>query len=62
LPVYKDDGKWGVETQVALQKILKKSSIDSQQDLDKLEEMAQAANKKAGQTIASFLSGGLLKF
>lgn len=45
LPVYKDDGKWGIETQTALQKIIKKSSVDSQADLDKIDEMAKAKLK-----------------
>jgi len=39
LPVYKDDGKWGIETQTALQKIIKKSSVDSQADLDKITQL-----------------------
>jgi hypothetical protein len=34
LPKYKDDGKWGKETENALQKIIKKKTIDSQADLD----------------------------
>lgn len=62
LPVYKDDGKWGIETQTALQKILKKSTVDSQADLDIIYEMAIAANTKANQSLANVLSGGLLKF
>lgn len=45
LPVFKDDGKWGIETQTALQKILKKSSVNSQEDLDKIDEMAKAKLK-----------------
>lgn len=51
LPVYKDDGKWGIETQTALQKIIKKSSIDSQADLDKI---TQAGVAKAGVLLSGF--------
>lgn len=51
LPVYKDDGKWGMETQIALQKIIKKSSIDSQADLDKI---TQAGAAKAGVLLSGF--------
>lgn len=50
LPVYKDDGNFGIETQTALQKIIKKSSVDSQEDLNKI---TQAGAAKAG----AFLSG-----
>jgi hypothetical protein len=51
LPVYKDDGKWGIETQTALQKIIKKSSVDSQADLDKI---TQAGAAKAGAILSGF--------
>jgi len=51
LPVYKDDGKWGIETQTALQKIIKKSSVDSQEDLDKI---TQAGIAKAGILLSGF--------
>lgn len=51
LPVYKDDGKWGMETQTALQKIIKKSSVDTQADLDKI---TQAGAAKAGVLLSGF--------
>lgn len=51
LPVYKDDGKWGIETQTALQKIIKKSSVDSQADLDKI---TQAGVAKASALLSGF--------
>lgn len=51
LPVYKDDGKWGMETQTALQKIIKKSSVDTQADLDKI---TQAGAAKAGALLSGF--------
>ena len=51
LPVYKDDGKWGLETQTALQKIIKKTSVDSQADLDKITQEGAA---KAGLLLSGF--------